>query len=416
MATRFPNSYAAFEGMDAHLKYSTTRDANARAEIAAEDARKKAMQDLLTAQATEERAASTYSAGAAARKLAEMTASSGLESLNASLPTLNAERDLSNKIRDAATNRGNTGFDANQEVITKQENLTRSAKDIALKQIAVEQDLIAKFPDLTNPGLRKQLANLLALNTPPETIKALFPQFTPYLDSATTPAAAAAGLPNPVATAQTSVTNAQALAKELGILAIRSDSTNAVAKTAADAKTSAATTAADAKVTAAAIKAAGSPAITGSTAGRAMTSLNPTATTVAPATAAQTAIPTATAPATAPTKAQAAPAQQQPAMPSVVPTDTIDELRVARAQLLRVPQAPGFAEKLKALDSAIAGRETLIAAEDDLKTTNQRIAQLEAIRTRKTQPGTNAAVWTASTDKRELDALYAARERLLPKK
>jgi hypothetical protein len=103
-------------------------------------------------------------------------------------------------------------------------------------------------------------------------------------------------------------------------------------------------------------------------------------------------------------------------MPSVVPTDTIDELRVARAQLLRVPQAPGFVEKLKALDSAIAGRETLIAAEDDLKTTNQRIAQLEAIRTRKTQPGTNAAVWTASTDKRELDALYAARERLLPKK
>jgi hypothetical protein len=413
MATRFPNSYAAFEGMDAHLKYSTTRDENARKEAAAEDARKKAMQDLLTGQATEERAAALFSSQEAARKLAELTASSGLENLNASLPTLNAERDLSNKIKAAATNRGNTGFDANQEVITKQENLARSAKDIALKQIAVEQDLIAKFPDLTNPGLRKQLANLLALGTPPETIKAQFPEFTPYLEGSTTAAAAAAGLVSPVTTAQTSVTNAQALAA--GVLKRDNTQENTLEqiKARGDAAAAAAEITAKAKVDAVAAKAAGAGS---PTAGRAMTSLNPTATPVAPATAAQTAIPTAAAPATAPTKAQAAPAQQQPAMPSVVPTDTIEELRVARAQLIRAPQAPGFAEKLKALDSAIAGRETLIAAEDDLKATNQRIAQLEAIRTRKTQPGTNAAVWTASTDKRELDALYAARERLLPKK
>jgi hypothetical protein len=65
-----------FRGVTDQQKYNADRDANARAEAAAEDARKKAMQDLLMSQAAEERAATLFSSQESARRLADAAANS----------------------------------------------------------------------------------------------------------------------------------------------------------------------------------------------------------------------------------------------------------------------------------------------------------------------------------------------------
>jgi hypothetical protein len=100
-------------------------------------------------------------------------------------------------------------------------------------------------------------------------------------------------------------------------------------------------------------------------------------------------------------------------MPPAVPTDTIEELKVARRQLLQNVNSPGFTEKLKALNDTIAGREALASNAATVAQTDKQIAELEAIRARMARPGTNPAMWTASSYKNDLDNLYAARARLM---
>jgi len=349
MATRFSNSYAFFQGVDDQLKYNTARDANARAEAAAEDARKKAVQDLLMSQAAEERTATTFASQDAARRLAEAQASAGLDTLSTELPTLRAERGLNIKSRDAAVIRGTENFPQTQAQLDEREKLKLTAGDQLAKQIRANQELKDKFPQLTDPVMRGNIANLLALNVPIEDIIRSNPEFAPYLQAAPSTATAVAGLPSPVTTVTQSVTNAQKLASDVAKATLTGDNALTLATQKAADAAALATQNATARAALETQKSAAK-------AGGATMTPQP----VQPFGVKQ-AVPTAAAPATAPTKAAA---------PTMTPVDIAgQQLDLARANLKLIQDSPR--------PGLSAGTAALLAYSNKLKEAQRAVAVSE---------------------------------------